>query len=83
MGRVSAATEVVLGTPQAISLAGGALLVTLLDYHVIYGVMAVVTATAAAYLLVVLGRQVWQPIRPWAAPSRDEPHLDDLSAPHH
>ncbi len=83
MGRVSAATEVVLGTPQAISLAGGALLVTLLDYHVIYGVMALVTAAAAAYLLVVLGRTAWRPVRPWAAPSRDESRLDEPSTPHH
>jgi Na+/melibiose symporter-like transporter len=80
MGRVSAATEVVLGTPQAVSLAGGALLVTLLDYHLIYAIMAAVTAAAAAYLLVALGRQVWRPVAPWAPPPSPERRLDEASS---
>ncbi len=79
MGRVSAATEVVLGTPQAVSLAGGALLVTVLDYHLIYAIMAAVTAAAAAYLLVTLGRHVWRPVAPWAPPPA-EPRLDEVAS---
>ncbi|MEZ5098119.1 MAG: MFS transporter [Nocardioides sp.] len=52
MGRVSTALEVVLGTPQAISLAVGALLVSMLSYRSIFAIMAVTTAVAAASLLV-------------------------------
>lgn len=59
MGRVSAATDVVLGTPQSISLALGAALVVVFSYHLIWAVMAVVTALAAGYLLVVLRRSVF------------------------
>jgi MFS family permease len=54
MGRVSAAVEVVMGTPQAVSIAVGALLVTLLDFHVIFAIMAAVTALSVAYLLTSL-----------------------------
>lgn len=54
MGRVSTTMEVVLGTPQALSIAVGAALVSLLDYHVIFAIMASVTALAAAYLFVRL-----------------------------
>jgi MFS family permease len=50
MGRVSTALEVVLGTPQAISLAVGALLVSVLDYRVIFAIMALMTAAGATYL---------------------------------
>ncbi|MEO7060566.1 MAG: MFS transporter [Lapillicoccus sp.] len=62
MGRVSTSIEVVMGGPQAISLAVGALLVTLLDYHLIFLVMAVVTGSAVAYLGIALGRSVFGPI---------------------
>lgn len=51
MGRVSTALEVVLGTPQAISLAVGALLVSMLSYRSIFAIMSVTTAIAAASLL--------------------------------
>ena len=51
MGRVSLATEVVMGTPQAISLAVGALLVAMLSYHVIFGLIAVVTLIGAGYIV--------------------------------
>ncbi|HET8617148.1 MAG TPA: MFS transporter [Actinomycetales bacterium] len=54
MGRVSAAVEVVMGTPQALSIAVGALLVTIFGFHVIFGIMAAVTVVAVAYLLVSL-----------------------------
>jgi MFS family permease len=54
MGRVSAAVEVVMGTPQALSIALGALLVTIFGFHVIFAIMAIVTALAVGYLLVSL-----------------------------
>ena len=50
MGRVSAFTEVLTTTPQALSIAVGAVLVTLLDYRVLFVLMAVGTLLAAAYL---------------------------------
>jgi MFS family permease len=61
MGRVSAAVEVVMGTPQALSIAVGALLVTLLDFHVIFAIMAAVTATSVIYLLVSLRGHLGRP----------------------
>ncbi len=61
MGRVSAAEETVLGTPQAISLAVGALLVTLLDYHVIFAIMAAFTAASVVYLLISLRGKLFRP----------------------
>ena len=59
MGRVSTATEVLVVTPQALSIAVGALLVTLIDYRLIFAMMSTGTALAAVYLLVMLrGRLV-------------------------
>jgi hypothetical protein len=59
MGRVSTATEVLVVTPQALSIAVGALLVTVLDYRLIFVIMSIGTAVAAVYLLVMLrGRLV-------------------------
>jgi MFS family permease len=63
MGRVSTAVEVVMATPQAISLALGSLLVVLLTYRQIFVVMGVVTAVAAAYLAVALRGQIRDDIR--------------------
>ena len=54
MGRVSAAVETVMGTPQAISLAVGALLVMVLDVHVIFAIMAAFTGAGVVYLLISL-----------------------------
>lgn len=50
MGRASTAAEVVLATPQAISLALGSLLVVVWDYRVIFAVVAVVTVLAALHI---------------------------------
>jgi len=61
MGRVSAAVETVMGGPQAISLAVGALLVTLLDYHVIFAIMAGFTGAAVVYLLICLRGKLFRP----------------------
>jgi len=69
MGRVSAAVETVLGVPQAISLALGALLVTLLDYHVIFAIMAASTVAAVVYLLISLRGRLFRPDSPLIASS--------------
>jgi MFS family permease len=58
MGRVSTAVEVVMATPQAISLAVGSLLVAILDYRSIFWIMAVVIGAAAAYILFWLRGQI-------------------------
>jgi MFS family permease len=68
MGRVSAAVETVMGAPQAVSLAVGALLVTLLDYHVIFGIMASSTGVAVVYLLIALRGQLFRPDLPSTTP---------------
>jgi MFS family permease len=57
MGRVSAAADVVLGTPQAISIAMGALLVSVISYRAMYWIIAAVIAVAALYLMGALARQ--------------------------
>ena len=54
MGRVSTATDVLVTTPQALSIAVGALLVGLLDYRLIFVVMAVGVAASAVYLLAMV-----------------------------
>jgi MFS family permease len=69
MGRVSAAVEVVMTTPQAVSLAVGALLVVVLGYRQIFTIIAVVTTLAAAYIAVALRRQIAADVRrPHAGP---------------
>jgi MFS family permease len=63
MGRVSTAVEVVMTTPQAISLAVGALLVVVLSYRQIFVIMAVVTALSATYIAVALRDQIALDVR--------------------
>src|SRR4051794_7422520 len=63
MGRVSTAVEVVMATPQAISLALGSLLVVVLSYRTIFAVMGGVTALAAAYIALTLRRQIAHDVR--------------------
>ena len=50
-GRVAGAAETLVGTPQTISIAVGAALVTLVDYRVLTGLSCLVTAATGAYLL--------------------------------
>jgi Major Facilitator Superfamily. len=69
MGRASAAVETIMGAPQAISLAVGALLVTLLDYHVIFAIMAAFTGAAVVYLLVSLRGRLFRPDPPLMTPT--------------
>ena len=67
MGRVSAAVETLLGAPQAVSIAVGAGLVTLIDFHLIFGIVGAVTAVGSAYLVVAL-----RAVMGHAVPSLDE-----------
>lgn len=62
MGRVSAAADVVIGTPQAVSIAMGALLVSLISYRTIYWISAAVIVASAAYLAAMLGRTPMQAV---------------------
>jgi len=68
MGRVSAAVETVMGTPQAVSLAVGALLVTVLDVHLIFAIMAAVTGASVVYLLISLRGRLFRPEPPVSPP---------------
>jgi len=81
MGRVSAAVETVMGGPQAVSLAVGALLVTLLDYHVIFAIMAGFTGTAVVYLLIFLRGRLFRPDPPLPDSPVGPSPLADLSTP--
>jgi MFS family permease len=54
MGRVSTATEVLTTTPQALSIATGALLVTLVDWRLLFVAMTVGSLLAAVYLATML-----------------------------
>ncbi|QWZ07680.1 MFS transporter [Nocardioides panacis] len=54
MGRVSASVEVLVTTPQALSIGVGAVLVGLLDYRLIFAIMAAGTTLAAGYLALTL-----------------------------
>jgi MFS family permease len=54
MGRVSTASDVVLGMPQALWIALGALLVNLISYRSIYWICAAVLLLAAGYLVAAL-----------------------------
>jgi MFS family permease len=63
MGRVSTAIDVVMATPQAISLALGSLLVVVLSYREIFVIIAVVTAVAAVYIAALLRDQIVDDVR--------------------
>jgi hypothetical protein len=67
MGRVSAAVEVVMGAPQAISLAVGSMLVVVLSYRTILGIMGAATLVAAAYIVVMLRHRIIEDVRGAAA----------------
>ena len=81
MGRVSAAVETVMGAPQAISLAVGALLVTLLDYHAIFGIMAAFTGLAVLYLLISLRGRLFRADSPLVTSPGEPGPSADLGTP--
>ena len=81
MGRVSAAVETVMGTPQAVSLAIGALLVTVLDFHVIFAIMAGFTCASVIYLLISLRGRLFRPDVPsMTPPVEPRPPLSEATA---
>jgi MFS family permease len=61
MGRVSTATDVLLGVPQAVSIALGALLVTFVNYQWVYALMAVATSASVVYLVIALKGRLFTP----------------------
>jgi predicted MFS family arabinose efflux permease len=75
MGRVSAAVETVMAAPQAVSLALGALLVTVLDFHIIFAIMAGFTGAAVVYLLVSLRGKMFRSDSPLPAPPLEPSRL--------
>ena len=50
-GRVSAAADLTLSTAQTVSIATGAVLSTVVDYRILFVVMAAVVLSSAGYLL--------------------------------
>lgn len=70
IGRVSTAFDVVLGTPQAVSIAVGAGLVTVLDHRVIFAIMAGMCLAGAGYLAYATVRKPGRP-----AAQADDPAL--------
>jgi MFS family permease len=77
MGRVSAAVELVMAAPQAISLGLGSVLVVLLSYRQIFTIMGVVTLLSATYIVVLLRHEIAHDVRrppdDVAAPEGDSP----------
>ncbi|SCL19162.1 Na+/melibiose symporter [Micromonospora nigra] len=59
LGRVAAASEAVVSGPQALSIGGGALLVGVVDYRLLFALIGVLTLLAGAYLW--HGRQLSPP----------------------
>jgi MFS family permease len=68
MGRVSTTTEVLTTTPQALSIALGALLVTVWDWRVIFTLMVAGTLAGAGYLAVALRGRMVLPVAGEAEP---------------
>jgi MFS family permease len=50
MGRTSAATDALISGPQALSIGAGAVLVGIVDFHILMGVMATVILLAATWV---------------------------------
>ncbi|MFU8874115.1 MFS transporter [Micromonospora sp. SL4-19] len=65
VGRVSAALDALASGPQAVAIGAGALLVSLVDYRLLYGVIGAVLVVTAGYLLT--GRRLTAPAEPTPA----------------
>ncbi len=73
IGRVSATVDVLLSTPQAISLAVGSLLVSLLDYRTIFWIIAVVMTLGALQIATTLRDQIRADVRSGGTPEEPVP----------
>ncbi len=73
-GRVYSAFDVLVGTPQTISIALGAALIGVVDYRLLLIVMAVVLACSALYLLT--RREQWKRRMPATIPAVAEPVVE-------
>jgi len=73
IGRVSATVDVLLSTPQAISLAVGSLLVSLLDYRTIFWIIAVVMTLGALQIATTLRDQIRADVRNGGTPEEPVP----------
>ncbi len=73
IGRVSATVDVLLSTPQAISLAVGSLLVSLLDYRTIFWIIAVVMTLGALQIATTLRDQIRADLRSGGTPEEPVP----------
>jgi MFS family permease len=76
MGRVSTAVEIVMATPQAVSLALGSALVVVLTYRQIYAIMCVITLIAAAHIAFWLRREIRDDLHRGAADGGREPDME-------
>jgi MFS family permease len=65
LGRVSAATEALISGPQALSIAVGAILVSIVDYRLLFVMVGLVMFAAGAYLW--RGRRLSSPAGPRSA----------------
>ena len=73
IGRVSATVDVLLSTPQAVSLAVGSLLVSLLDYRTIFWIIAVVMTLGALQIATTLRDQIRADLRSGGTPQEPVP----------
>ena len=78
-GRVSAAADTFLSTPQVLSIAAGAWLIGLVSYRILLFVMAGTVLIAAAYLL--SRKEQWEKLPPQAGEAFPEPNLSTESVP--
>jgi MFS family permease len=85
VGRVSAAVNVTLAVPQVVSLALGAVLVLLVDYRVIFGIIAAVMVLGGLQIAVSLRDQIradlargGTPVEPVPAPEAEPTPGADL-----
>ena len=73
IGRVSATVDVLLSTPQAVSLAVGSLLVSLLDYRTIFWIIAAVMTLGALQIATTLRGQIRADVRAGGTPEQPVP----------
>jgi MFS family permease len=81
VGRVSAAVGITLAVPQVVSLALGAVLVVLVDYRVIFGLIAVVMVLGAVQIAVSLRDQIRSDLAHGGTPVEPTPAADPPLAP--